>query len=100
VADRPARTAHNVPFVDGQGQPIAAWNSGSLDCPQLGPMTPQEANAVNVIASYLAAQPTRPPDIVIDALGTLASRARNRIQTGWDEYAIARQWSEASASPS
>lgn len=57
-------------------------------------MTPPEANAVNVVATYLAVQP-RIPHEVARALEVLASRAHNRIQTGWDEHAIRRQWPEA-----
>lgn len=57
-------------------------------------MTPPEANAVNVVATYLAGQP-RIPREVARALEVLASRAHNRIQTGWDEHAIRRQWPEA-----
>lgn len=57
-------------------------------------MTPGEANAVKVICSYLAAQDTV-PDSVAQALETLASRAHNRIQTGWDETAVRRQWPKA-----
>jgi hypothetical protein len=62
-------------------------------------MTPQEANAVNVVASYLAGQEQRPPDMVIRALETLANRAHNRIQTGWDEHAVRRQWPDAFLPP-
>jgi hypothetical protein len=56
-------------------------------------MTPAEATAVNVLASYLAGQEL-PPEVV-RALETLASRAHNRLQTGWDETAVRRQWPHA-----
>lgn len=79
-------------MLDRQRHPYAALH-GQDDA--------AEANAVNVIASYLAAQPTRPPEMVIQALWTSANRAHNRIQTGWDENAVARHWRpEASASQS
>ena len=57
-------------------------------------MTPGEANAVNVVCTYLAGQDTI-PDSVAKALETLASRAHNRIQTGWDEAAVRKQWPAA-----
>jgi hypothetical protein len=57
-------------------------------------MTPGEANAVNVVCSYLAAQ-DGVPDSVAKALETLANRAHNRIQTGWDENAVRQQWPSA-----
>lgn len=57
-------------------------------------MTPEEANAVNVVCSHLAAQDAI-PDSVAQALETLASRAHNRIQTGWDEVAVRKQWPNA-----
>ena len=55
-------------------------------------MTPEEANAVNVVCAYLAGSDDRLPASVVDALATLASRAHNRIQTGWDETAVHKQW--------
>lgn len=55
-------------------------------------MTPEEANAVNVVCSYLAGHDGPVPASVVDALATLASRAHNRIQTGWDEAAVHKQW--------
>lgn len=60
-------------------------------------MTPEEANAVNVLATYLAGMAEAPPTEVVRALERLASRAHNRIQTGWDEIAVRRQWPEAFA---
>ncbi len=35
------------------------------------------------------------PVEVVRALETLASRAHNRLQTGWDETAVQRQWPHA-----
>jgi len=55
-------------------------------------MTPQEGNAVNVLASYLVGRGDQLPVEVVRALETLASRAHNRLQTGWDEHAVRRQW--------
>ena len=58
-------------------------------------MTPGEANAVNVLLGYLAGQDTELPVPVVNALEILASRAHNRIQTGWDENAVRKQWPHA-----
>ena len=58
-------------------------------------MTPHEATAVNVVVSYLAGPGDELPVEVARALATLASRAHNRIQTGWDEVAVRQQWPEA-----
>ncbi|HEX8080912.1 MAG TPA: hypothetical protein VF557_11920 [Jatrophihabitans sp.] len=58
-------------------------------------MTPAEATAVNVLASYLAGAGQDLPIEVVRALETLASRAHNRLQTGWDETAVQRQWPHA-----
>jgi hypothetical protein len=55
-------------------------------------MTPEEANAVNVIATYLASATDPIPAEVVRALEVLASRAHNRVQTGWDENAVRAQW--------
>lgn len=55
-------------------------------------MTPPEATAVNVLCSYLAGRPEAPPPPVVDALEILASRAHNRLQTGWDENTVRKQW--------
>ena len=42
----------------------------------------------------LPVRPDDPPDMVVHALETLASRAHNRLQTGW-EVAVRRQWPAA-----
>jgi hypothetical protein len=55
-------------------------------------MTPEEANAVNVVATFLAGVAGQVPAEVVRALETLASRAHNRIQTGWDENAVRAHW--------
>lgn len=39
-----------------------------------------------------AGQETEPPAPVVHALEVLASRAHNRIQTGWDENAVRKHW--------
>ena len=58
-------------------------------------MTPKEATAVNVLLGYMVGKGEQPPREVVIALETLASRAHNRLQTGWDETAVRRQWPEA-----
>ncbi|HZC52497.1 MAG TPA: hypothetical protein VE441_08380 [Mycobacterium sp.] len=58
-------------------------------------MTPGEANAVNVLLGYLAGQEAELPAQVVHALEILASRAHNRIQAGWDENAVRKQWPDA-----
>jgi hypothetical protein len=58
-------------------------------------MTPGEANAVNVLLGYLAGQGRELPVQVVHALEILASRAHNRIQTGWDENAVRKRWPHA-----
>jgi hypothetical protein len=55
-------------------------------------MTPKEATAVNVLLGYMVGKEERPPREVVRALETLASRAHNRLQTGWAETAVRRQW--------
>lgn len=55
-------------------------------------MTPQEATAVNVLLGYFAGKAEPPPREIVRALETLASRAHNRLQSGWDELAVRRQW--------
>jgi hypothetical protein len=62
-------------------------------------MTPAEATAVNVVISYLAGKDDPMPRQVADALETLASRAHNRLQTGWDEVAVRTQWPEMQEGP-
>lgn len=59
-------------------------------------MTVEEANAVNIVVSYLAGQ-EEPPPMVVRALERLASRAHNRLQSGWDESAVRAQWPAAFA---
>lgn len=58
-------------------------------------MTPREAAAVNVLFGYLAALAEPPPNEVIFALETLASRAHNRLQTGVSEVSVRAQWPRA-----
>lgn len=55
-------------------------------------MTPAEATAVNTICAYLAGRGDDLAEEVVKALETLASRAHNRLQTGWDEHAVRKQW--------
>ena len=58
-------------------------------------MTPQEATAVNILLGYFVGKEELPPREVVRALETLASRAHNRLQAGWDEVAVRRQWPHA-----
>ena len=58
-------------------------------------MTPYEATAVNVVVSYFAGRGDELPVEVARALAILASRAHNRIQSGWDDVAVRQQWPEA-----
>jgi hypothetical protein len=58
-------------------------------------MTPAEATAVNVICGYLAGRGDDLPPEVVRGLETLASRAHNRLLTGWDENAVREQWPTA-----
>jgi hypothetical protein len=62
-------------------------------------MTLAEATVVNVVISYLAGKDDPMPRQVANALETLASRAHNRLQTGWDEAAVRRQWPDTQESP-
>lgn len=55
-------------------------------------MTPEEASSVNIVVSYLAGRGDVLPDEVVRSLETLASRAHNRLQTGWDEAGVRKQW--------
>ena len=71
-----------------RGPPKAADPCPAAIVVAMARMTPEEANAVNVIASYLAGRTERPPREVVRGLERLASRAHNRIQTGWDEVAV------------
>ena len=58
-------------------------------------MTPKEATAVNVLLGYLAGKEDQPPREVVLGLETLASRAYNRLQTGWSETSVREQWPHA-----
>jgi hypothetical protein len=58
-------------------------------------MTLGEATAVNTLLGYLAGGQQPPPPAVVDGLVLLASRAHNRLQTGWDEHAVRKQWPSA-----
>lgn len=58
-------------------------------------MTPREAAAVNVMFGYLAGLAQPPPNEVIFALATLASRAHNRLQAGVSEMSVRKQWPHA-----
>jgi hypothetical protein len=58
-------------------------------------MTPKEATAVNVLLGYIVAKDERPPREVVLALETLASRAYNRLQAGWSETSVRKQWPDA-----
>ena len=54
-------------------------------------MTPQEATAVGVLLGYFAGRAELPPREIVLVLETLADRAHNRLQTGWDEVSVRRQ---------
>jgi hypothetical protein len=58
-------------------------------------MTPKEATAVNTLLGYMAAKEDRPPQEIVFALETLASRAFNRLQAGWSEASVRAQWPHA-----
>ena len=58
-------------------------------------MTPKELTAVNTLLGYMAAKEERPPREIVLALETLASRAFNRLQTGWSEGSVREQWPHA-----
>lgn len=60
-------------------------------------MTPQEATAVNILLGYFAGRPELPPAEIVRSLEILANRAHNRLQGGWDEVAVRRQWPYAYA---
>ena len=55
-------------------------------------MTPQEATAVNILLGYFAGRPELPPGEIVRSLEILANRAHNRLQGGWDEFAVRCQW--------
>jgi len=44
------------------------------------------------VLGYLVGKGYQPPSQAVKSLEMLASRAHNRIQTGWDEAAVRRQW--------
>ena len=74
-----------------------ASHRGSLR-PNVRPMarmTPKEATAVNVLLGYFAGRAELPPPEIVRSLETLANRAHNRLQAGWDEQAVRRQWPHA-----
>ena len=77
------------------GFPIKAKGRSGGYGTAMARMTPAEATAVNILCSYIAGQSGQIPDEVARALETLASRANNRIQTGWDENAVRKQWPQA-----
>lgn len=58
-------------------------------------MTPAEATAVNNVISYLVGTGNEIPDHVAQSLQILASRAYNRLQSGWHEDTVASQWPSA-----
>jgi hypothetical protein len=60
-------------------------------------MTPAEATAVNNVISYIVAKEPTPPAELVRSLYILASRAHNRLQGGWHEDAVKRQWPYAFA---
>ena len=53
-------------------------------------MTPQEATAVNVLLGSFAGRAELPPREIV--LSNTRNRAHNRLQAGWDEVAVRRQW--------
>ncbi|MGO4249498.1 hypothetical protein AB4Y87_19970 [Paenarthrobacter sp. RAF54_2] len=55
-------------------------------------MTPKEATAVNVLLGYFAGRSEQPPAEIVRSLETLANRAHNRLQAGWNETAVRQQW--------
>ncbi|HEV3170830.1 MAG TPA: hypothetical protein VGZ32_10845 [Actinocrinis sp.] len=58
-------------------------------------MTPEEAKSTNVIISYLAGRGEPLPAEVVHSLETLANRAHNRLQHGWDEAKVRQHWPDA-----
>lgn len=61
-------------------------------CYRMARMTPQEATAVNILLGYFDGRPELPPTEIVRSLEILANRAHNRLQGGWDEFAVRRQW--------
>jgi hypothetical protein len=55
-------------------------------------MTRSEATAVNILLGYFSGKGPEPPREVVRALEVLAGRAHNRLQSGWDETAVRKQW--------
>lgn len=58
-------------------------------------MTPSEAAAVNVIISYISGKDPNPPAEVVRSMHLLARPAHKRLQGGWHEDAVRRQWEYA-----
>jgi hypothetical protein len=65
----------------------------------MGRMSTEQANAVNLLASYVVATDPAPPAAVVRALETLANKANHRTQNGWDKAAVRRQWPDAFSDP-
>lgn len=72
----------------------------STYAPAMARMTPSEAAAVNTLFGFLAGLERDVPNEVARALGTLASRAHNRLQAGVDEHSVREQWPAAFPGPS
>ncbi|GAA5189587.1 hypothetical protein GCM10023346_04530 [Arthrobacter gyeryongensis] len=47
---------------------------------------------MNILLGYFAGRPELPPGEIVRSLEILANRAHNRLQGGWDEFAVRRQW--------
>lgn len=47
---------------------------------------------MNILLGYFAGRPELPPAEIVRSLEILANRAHNRLQGGWDELAVRRQW--------
>ena len=47
---------------------------------------------MNVLLGYFAGMPELPPREIVRSLEILANRAHNRLQAGWDDVAVRRQW--------
>ena len=58
-------------------------------------MTEAEAVAVNTVIDYIAEQDRQPPAEVVRSLHLLASGASDRLEGGWSEDAVRRQWPDA-----
>lgn len=46
----------------------------------------------NILLGYFVGRPELPPAEIVRSLEILANRAQNRLQRGWDEFAVRRQW--------